>query len=87
MKLYCKKYETFLAKDELESHKCLEKFMHLGRKGICPCLINAETGNLVWQEVYNKPEESTEDILEKTALAILKIKKAALELQREGMWK
>ena len=87
MKLYCKKYGILLAQDELESHKCLEKFEHLGKKGICPCLINAKTSEPFWKEVFEgHKEESTEGILDRTALAILRIKKAGLELQKEGMF-
>lgn len=92
MKLYCKKYGILLALEELESHKCLEKFEHLGKKGICPCLLDAETGNPYWQEIY-KPrkettkEESVEDILEKTAKILANIKRAGLTIEKEGMFK
>jgi hypothetical protein len=84
MKLHCKKYKLSLAQDELESHRCLQKFEHSGRKGICPYLINAETGNPYWQEIYKQKEEPAEDILEKTSKAIARILKASKEIEDKG---
>lgn len=85
-RLWCKKYEIELSQTEIENKNCFRKFVYLNRERVCPCLINLETKEQFYKEIFEvkEKEESTEDILTKTARILAEIKKAGLIIEKKG---
>lgn len=83
-KLFCKKLGREVSRKELEEHQCLQKAIYRGKPIICRNLINAETNKPIFLELFPKREPKSEDILEKTARTIARIKEAYKEIEEKG---